>query len=96
MKLGKTTKLVIVFLSLFVILFVAYYTVDIIANNYVSAAYEENISLTGARLSDEFYSSMTQHYTQQQHIEKKELNQILTQMLLQQRLSKMEEKKMEQ
>ncbi|MBO6239309.1 MAG: HD domain-containing protein [Butyrivibrio sp.] len=63
MKLGKTTKLVIVFLSLFVILFVAYYTVDIIANNYVSASYEENISLTGARLSDEFYSSMTKAAT---------------------------------
>ena len=63
MKLSKTTKLVAVFLSLFVILVVAYYTLEIVARNYVSSAYDETVSLTGARLSDEFYSSVSRAAT---------------------------------
>ena len=63
MKLNKTTKLVIVFMSLFVILLVAYYTLEIVAGNYVSSSYEAELSLTGAKLSDEFYSKMNKSAT---------------------------------
>jgi hypothetical protein len=63
MKIGKTTKLVIVFMSLLVVLFVAYYTLEIVAGNYVSSLYEAELSLTGAKLSDEFYSRVNRSAT---------------------------------
>ncbi len=59
MKLDKTTETMLIFVAVFVILFTAYYADKVGAINNVSAEYDNNLSLTGARLSDGVYGSVT-------------------------------------
>lgn len=59
MKLDKTTETLLIFVAAFVILFTAYYADKVGAINNVSAEYNKKLSLTGARLSDGVYASVT-------------------------------------
>lgn len=56
MKLDKTTETMLVFLSVIVILITAYYVERVTSENTVALQKAMNLSLTGARLSDEFFA----------------------------------------
>ncbi|MBQ7615791.1 MAG: HD domain-containing protein [Butyrivibrio sp.] len=56
MKLDKTTETMLVFFSVLVILLTAYYVERIASNNTVAQQKNMNLSLTGARLSDEVFA----------------------------------------
>ena len=58
MKLDKTTETILVFLSVLVVLLTAYYVERVCAENTVAAEYSADISLTGAKLSDNVYAKM--------------------------------------
>ena len=56
MKLDKTSETLLVFMAVLVIIVTAYYVEDISLRNNVSLEYNQDMSLTGARLSDKVYS----------------------------------------
>ena len=59
MKLDKTTETLLVFVAVFVTLVTAYLVERVCADNNVSSEYTIDMSLTGARLSDGVYASVT-------------------------------------
>jgi HD-GYP domain-containing protein (c-di-GMP phosphodiesterase class II) len=59
MKLDKTTETMLIFLSVLVILITAYYAERVSSVNNVSSEYGANLSLTGSRLSDSVYATMS-------------------------------------
>ncbi|MBP3824946.1 MAG: hypothetical protein ILA11_04360, partial [Butyrivibrio sp.] len=59
MKLDKTTETLLVFVAVFVTLVTAYLVERVCADNNVSSEYAIDMSLTGARLSDGVYASVT-------------------------------------
>ena len=59
MKLDKTTETLLIFIAAFVILLTAFYVDRVCADNNVSSEYTIDMSLTGARLSDGVYATVT-------------------------------------
>ncbi len=59
MKLDKTTETLLTFLSVLIILITAWYVEKIFSDNRVNHELYMEFSLTGARLSDEVYASMS-------------------------------------
>ncbi|MBP3782045.1 MAG: cellulose binding domain-containing protein, partial [Butyrivibrio sp.] len=57
MKLDKTSETLLVFMAVLVIIVTAYYVEDISLRNNVSLEYNQDMSLTGVRLSDKVYST---------------------------------------
>ncbi len=58
MRLDKTKKKAIIFLSTLVIIITAYMVQIVVSENSISIYYEKSLSLTGARLSDKMYVTM--------------------------------------
>ncbi len=59
MNLDRTTETILIFLSVLVILFTALYVERVAMRNNVSSEQRAVISLTGTRLSDKVYASLT-------------------------------------
>ncbi len=60
MNLDRTTETILIFLSVLVILFTALYVERVALRNNVASEYRANISLTGSRLSDEVFVTLTE------------------------------------
>ena len=58
MKLDKTMETMLIFLSVLAIILTAYYVEIVCSDNTIASEYSADLSLTGARLSDEVYASM--------------------------------------
>ena len=59
MKLDKTTETLLIFLAAFVVLFTALFVNKVCADNNVSSEYTIDLSLTGAKLSDGVYATVS-------------------------------------
>ena len=59
MKLDKTTETLLIFLTAFVVLFTALFVNKVCADNNESSEYTVNLSLTGAKLSDGVYATVS-------------------------------------